>query len=401
MNDLINQLNEKIAAAESDILRFFRDIVAIPSMNSDIERVGQRVGAEMEKLGYDEVYVDKYGSIVGKIGSGSRILLYDTHLDTVGIGDPAQWPWDPFVGKVEDGNLYARGALDEKNSTPGMVYGLAFARDLGLLDGFTCYLLGNIEEWCDGVGCAAFHDWEGVHPDLVVIGEPTNMKVYRGHKGRYELEVTCKGKSAHAASNYMGDNAIYKMMTVIDSISRLEETFTPDDFLGQGRITVTRISSVSPSNNAVPDECTIFIDRRITFAETKELVREQIQSVIPAAQTADFAIRELTYTEPSHTGAVYAYEQYFPAWAYAEDHPFVVAGRETMKALWPQTTDFHGQGKWDFSTNGNYWAGRLGIPCIGFGPGNEIYAHMVNEHVPLRDVVEATKFYALLPAFIH
>ena len=179
MNDTIKQLNQRVAAAEEDILRFFREIVAIPSMDSDIEAVGKRIGEEMRKLNYDEVFVDKYGSIVGKIGTGPKILLYDTHIDTVGIGDPEQWEWDPFEGKVEDGMLYARGALDEKNSTPGMVYGLAMARDLGLLEGFTCYVLGNIEEWCDGVGCAAFHDWENVHPDLVVIGEPTNMKVYR------------------------------------------------------------------------------------------------------------------------------------------------------------------------------------------------------------------------------
>lgn len=400
MEAVIQKLNQMVADAHDDIQTFFREIVAIPSMNSDIEQVGRRVGEEMTKLGYDQVYVDKYGSIVGRIGDGEKVLLYDTHLDTVGIGDPQQWAWDPFEGKVEDGLLYARGALDEKNSTPGMVYGLAFARDLGLLDGFTCYVLGNIEEWCDGVGCAAFHDWEGVHPDFVVIGEPTNMKVYRGHKGRYELEISCKGVSAHAASNYMGDNAIYKMQPVIAAISKLEETFTPDDFLGIGRITVTKVSSVSPSNNAVPDECTIFVDRRITFGETKELVREQLQSVIPEAHKDDFEIRGLTYTEPSHTGAVYEYEQYFPSWAFPEEHPFVTAGRQTMQALWPEIEDLHGQGKWDFSTNGNYWAGKLDIPCIGFGPGNEIYAHAVNEHVPLKDVVEATKFYALLPAMI-
>ncbi len=399
MDNIIQQLNEKVAAAESDILSFFREIVAIPSMDSDIEAVGKRIGEEMTKLGFDEVFVDKYGSIVGKIGTGDKVLLYDTHIDTVGIGDPEQWEWDPFEGKVEDGMLYARGALDEKNSTPGMVYGLAMARDLGLLDGFTCYVLGNIEEWCDGVGCAAFHDWENVTPDFVVIGEPTNMKVYRGHKGRYELEISCKGKSAHAASNFMGDNAVTKMMPVVKAISTLEETFTPDDFLGLGRITVTKISSVSPSNNAVPDECTIFIDRRITFGETKELVREQLNAIIPEETKEDFEMHGLTYTDPSHTGAVYEYEQYFPSWAYPEDHPFVQAGVETMKALWGSEDPF-GQGKWDFSTNGNYWAGKLGIPSIGFGPGNEIYAHAVNEHVPLADVVAATKFYALLPMMI-
>ncbi|MGB0386196.1 MAG: YgeY family selenium metabolism-linked hydrolase [Ardenticatenaceae bacterium] len=399
MQELITQVSDKVAAAHDDILKFFREIVAIPSMNSDIEEVGKRVGEEMTKLGFDDVYVDKYGSIVGRIGNGEKIILFDSHIDTVGIGDPDQWEWDPFIGKVEDGMLYARGALDEKNSTPGMVYGMAIARDLGLLDGWTAYYLGNIEEWCDGVGCAAFHDWEGVHPDVVVIGEPTNMKVYRGHKGRIEMEVSCKGKSAHAASNYMGDNAVYKMLPVIQKISVMEKDFVPHEFLGQGRVTVTKVSSVSPSTNAVPDECTIFVDRRVTFGESKQYWREALEGLIPEEHKDDFEVRKLIYTEPSHTGAVYEYEQYFPAWALDKDHELVVASENLVKMLW-NVEDAAGQGKWDFSTNGNFWRGKEGIPCIGFAPGNEIYAHAVNEHVPLKDVVEATKFYALLPTML-
>lgn len=397
MKEKIEQLSKRVAEAEADIISFFRQIVAIPSMDSDIEAVGKRIGEEMTKLGFDEVYVDKYGSIVGRIGDGPKTILFDSHIDTVGIGDPGQWEWDPFEGKVENGMLYARGALDEKNSTPGMVYGMAFARDLGLLDGYTAYYLGNIEEWCDGIGCQAFLEWENVKPDFVVIGEPTKMNVYRGHKGRVELEVVCKGKSAHAASNYMGDNAIYKMLPVIAGISEMEKDFVPDEFLGQGRITVSQISSVSPSVNAVPDECRIFIDRRVTFGETKESVIAAIKALIPEEHKDDFQVLELVYDEPSHTGAVFEYEKYFPAWALEPDHPFVLAGQEVMKTLWNRDIP---AGKWDFSTNGNYWRGKAGIPSIGFGPGDEIYAHAVNEHVPLAEVVEATKFYALLPAML-
>lgn len=397
MNATIAQISQRVAEAEEDILTFFREIVAIPSMDSDIEEVGRRVGAEMARLGYDQVYVDRYGSIIGRIGDGDKILLYDSHLDTVGIGDPDQWEWDPFIGKEEDGLFYARGALDEKGSTPGMVYGLAIARDLGLLEGYTAYFFGNIEEWCDGVACQAFVEWEGIKPDFVVIGEPTQMKVYRGQRGRVELEVVAKGTSSHAASNHLGDNAIYKMLPIMAGIRDMEKDFPTDPFLGQGRITVTRVSSVAPSDNAVPDECRIFVDRRTTFGETKEGIIEAIAALIPAAQKADFAIEELIYNEPSHTGAVFVYDKYFPAWALAEDDPFVQAGQSVVEQVWGEKRP---SGKWDFSTNGNYWQGKIGIPSIGFGPGNEIYAHAVNEHVPLQEVVEATKFYALLPAVL-
>ena len=126
-------------------------LVAIPSMESQIGPVGERIQAEMKKLGYDEVRFDKMGNTIGRIGSGKKVIVFDSHIDTVGVGDPSEWEWDPFIGKVEDGILYARGACDEKNSTPGMVYGLAIARDLGLLEGWTAYYFGNMEEWCDGI----------------------------------------------------------------------------------------------------------------------------------------------------------------------------------------------------------------------------------------------------------
>lgn len=397
MDDKIAKLNQMVADAEDDIINFLREIVAIPSMDSQIEEVGKRIGEEMVQLGFDTVYFDRYGSIVGRIGDGDKIILFDSHIDTVGIGDPAQWEWDPFEGKIEDGKLYARGALDEKGSTPGMVYGIKFAHDLGLLDGYTAYYLGNIEEWCDGVACQAFVEWQEITPDYVVVGEPTKMQVYRGHKGRVELEVVCKGKSAHAASNQFGDNAIYKMMPVIEGIESMNDELPTHPFLGQGRITVTQVSSVSPSVNAVPDECRIFIDRRITFGETKESILNSIHALIPEEKAHDFEVVDLVYTEPSYTGAVFAYDKYFPAWALDEDHELVVAGQKTVQALW---NDGRKTGKWDFSTNANYWCGKLGIPSIGFGPGDEIYAHSVNEHVPLADVVEATKFYALLPAML-
>ncbi len=397
MTDMLQELNQRVAASREELLKFFREIVAIPSMESDIEAVGKRIGEEMNRLGFDKVYVDRYGSIVGKIGDGPKILLYDSHIDTVSIGDPTQWPWDPFEGKVENGMLYARGALDEKGSTPGMIYGLAIARDMGLLEGYTAYYLGNIEEWCDGIGCQAFVEWENIRPDFVVIGEPTKMNVYRGHKGRVELEVVCKGVSAHAASNFMGDNAIYKMLPVIAGIRDMDATLPTHEFLGQGRITVTRISSVTPSDNAVPDECRIFIDRRVTFGETPDTVIAAIDKIIPADVRKDFTIERLVYDEPSHTGEVFVYDKYFPAWALEETDPFVVAGREAIKAIWNRDVP---AGKWDFSTNGNYWRGKAGIPSIGFGPGDEIYAHSVDEHVPLEDVVEATKFYALLPEML-
>jgi putative selenium metabolism hydrolase len=388
-----------VAEQRDEIIDFLREIVAIPSMDSQIGPVGERIQEEMRKLGFDEVWFDDMGNTVGRIGDGPRIIVMDSHIDTVGIGDPDEWEWDPFEGKIEDGRFYARGACDEKGSTPGMVYGLAIAKRLGLLDGWTAYYFGNMEEWCDGIACHAFVEHEGIRPDFVVIGEPTKMHVYRGHKGRVEMQVVAKGKSAHAASNQVGDNAIYKMLPIIEGVSKLEPELGDDPFLGHGKITVTDMKVETPSINAVPNLCTIYIDRRLTFGESAEQAIQQVADLIPQANQAkgDVTVEMLHYAEPSYTGFVFPVDKYFPAWALDESHPLVQAGLEAARRIGlPE----HKAGKWNFSTNGIYWAGKAGIPSIGFGPGEEETAHTVRDSVILDDVVKATEFYAILPALV-
>jgi putative selenium metabolism hydrolase len=311
------------------------------------------------------------------------------------VGNPADWPWDPFIGKVENGVLYARGACDEKGSTPGMVYGLAIARDLGLLEGWTAYYFGNMEEWCDGIAPNTFVEVDpGVRPDFVVIGEPTRMQVYRGHKGRVEMKIVAKGKSAHAASNHLGDNAIYKLLPIIAGIRDLEPKLGDHPFLGHGKITVSDMTVSTPSINAVPEEATLFIDRRLTFGEDKGDAVRQVEALIAPEQREHIRVEELFYDEPSYTGFKYPVDKYFPAWALEKNHPLVQAGQDTRRTIGLPDAE---SGKWNFSTNGIYWMGKADIPSIGFGPGDEVTAHTMEDSVSLEDVVKATEFYALLP----
>jgi len=397
-SEITAKVQERVEASREQIIKFMREICAIPSMTSQIGPVGERIAQEMRALGFDEVRFDKMGNILGRVGNGPKVIVFDSHIDTVGVGDPASWQWDPFEGKVEDGILYARGACDEKGSTPGMVYGMAFARDLGLLDGWTAYYFGNMEEWCDGIAPNTFVEVDPkVRPDYVVIGEPTRMNVYRGHKGRIELKVTAKGKSAHAASNHLGDNAVYKLLPVIEGLRDLEPKLGDHPFLGHGKITLSDLKVSTASINAVPDEAVIYIDRRMTFGETKEEAVEQVRALIPEKDRDSVTVEELFYDEPSYTGFVFPVDKYFPAWALEENHPLVQAGQTTRQLIGLPDAP---SGKWDFSTNGIYWAGKAGIDSIGFGPGDERVAHAVLECVSLEDVVKATEFYALLPGVL-
>jgi putative selenium metabolism hydrolase len=398
--ETLSKLNARIESEREDIIRFMREICAIPSMESQIHAVGERIMAEMRKLGFDEVRFDVMGNVFGRIGHGPHVIVFDSHIDTVGIGDRSQWDHDPFEGVVRDGVLFARGASDEKASTPGMIYGLALARELGLLDPsvWTAYYFGNMEEWCDGIAPNSFvvNDPK-VKPDFVVIGEPTRMQVYRGHKGRVEMKVTAKGRSAHAASNFLGDNAIYKLLPIIAGIRDLDPHLRTHEFLGKGTITVTDMKVSTASLNAVPDEATIYIDRRVTFGDTLQSALAEVQAIVDQSGAKDVRLEMLQYDEPSYTGFKMVLDKYFPAWALEESHPLVQGALAATEAVFGQRAP---TGKWNFSTNGTYWAGKAGIPSIGFGPGDEIHAHTVIDQVRLDDVVRATAFYAALPAYL-
>ena len=266
--------SKQIEEAENireEMVSFLRDIVEIPSPSCEEKEVAERTKSEMERLEYDEVKIDSFGNVLGRIGNGEKIILYDSHMDTVGIGDPEAWAHDPYKGRVEDGIVYGRGTGDNKGGLASMVYGGALAKKMVALDGVTLYVVGSAqEESSDGLAYKTIITEDGLRPDVVVLGECTGLKIYRGQRGRMEITVTTRGKSSHASAPDRGENAIYKMMNIIKGIERLNPNLRDDDFLGKGTVAVTKMEVDTPSLNAIPDKAVIYIDRRLTVGETKE-----------------------------------------------------------------------------------------------------------------------------------
>jgi putative selenium metabolism hydrolase len=160
---------------------------------------------------------------------------------------------------------------------------------------------------------------------------------------------------------------------------------------------VTDVAARTASINAVPDQFTIFIDRRITLSESRDEVIAQIKGLIPDYLQDEIHVEELFYDAPSYTGFVFPISKFYPPWLLEDEHPLTQAGQRTIEALWGEKRAL---GSWDFSTNGTYWAGKAKIPSIGFGPGDERFAHTIQEQVPLAEVVAATEFYALFPKML-
>jgi putative selenium metabolism hydrolase len=390
----IDRIQAYVEEHDREMVDFLRALVRIPSHDSEIGAVGEACASRMRDLGFDEVRFDSMGNILGRMGEGRRSLLFDSHIDTVGVGDRHEWQWDPFEGKEEDGIIYGRGACDEKGSTPPMIYAIAALRELGLLAGWTLYYFGNMEEWCDGIAPHALVEHEGIRPDFVVIGEPTRLNIYRGHRGRIEMSATFKGKSAHAAMPRLGINPLYRAAPFIEGVERLVDNLPDHPFLGPGTIAVTNVRVSTPSLNAVPAEAEVYLDRRVTLGETVDEVLSQVRS-LPQAHHA--MVKVPLYEEPSYTGFVFPVDKVFPAWALPEDHPLLRAAEAGYRKVYGREPAI---GKWEFSTNGIYWMGKAGIPSIGFGPGDEQFAHTVMDQVPAAEVIEAAHFYAALPLFL-
>ncbi|MGB9106568.1 MAG: YgeY family selenium metabolism-linked hydrolase, partial [Terriglobales bacterium] len=227
---------------ENDVVHFLRDLVAIPAESCQEGPVIQRIKVEMEKVGFDEIRIDPMGNILGRIGSGKHVIMMDSHIDTVGVGDRREWKWDPYQGKVEDGFVYGLGSCDQRAGMASLVYAGKLIKELGLEGDYTFYAVGTVqEEDCDGLAWIYILREGGIKPDCVVITEPTNLRVLRGHRGRMEIEVHLRGRSCHASAPERGDNPIYKMTTLIREIEELNGRLRNDPFLGKGTIAVTQV----------------------------------------------------------------------------------------------------------------------------------------------------------------
>ncbi|MGB4261226.1 MAG: YgeY family selenium metabolism-linked hydrolase, partial [Candidatus Cloacimonas acidaminovorans] len=300
---------------EDTSTRCLMDMVKIPSFSTKEKEVAECILKEMQEIGMDDAYIDPLGNVIGRLGFGKKVIAFDAHIDTVYPGDLSLWDFDPFAAHIKDGKIWGRGTVDQKSGMASMLTSARIMKDLDLGKEFSIYFTGTVmEEDCDGL-CWQYILQEGeIKPELVVITEPTNLNIYRGHRGRMEMEVSIKGLSCHGSAPERGDNAIYKISRIALEIEKLHQNLRYDDFLGKGSICVTQVFFTGPSQCAVPDSARIHLDRRLTFGENKESAVAEVQDACKKAGYPDATIEILTYQEAAYTGLVYPTEKYYPTW---------------------------------------------------------------------------------------
>ncbi|NLE44644.1 MAG: YgeY family selenium metabolism-linked hydrolase [Chloroflexi bacterium] len=383
---------------QNDLTGFLRELVQIPSPSTREDPVAQRIVAEMTRLGFEDVHIDRMGSVVGRVGPGhGPVLMLNGHMDTVEVSAPECWDHPPYGAEIRDGTLFGIGACDMKGGLAAMIYGVKLLIDSGAdLAGDIVVACVVQEEPSEGLGTRALIEDEGIRPDWVVLAEPTNLDVARGHRGRLEMRLTADGRAAHAACPDLGDNAIYTAARLVFGLELLSGQLGTDDFLGPGSLSVTAISSRACSRNAVPDQCEVIIDRRLTLGENEAKAIAEVQRVI-TREGVQARVEVTEYETTSYTGTTRRTRQCYPAWVIAEDHPLVAAAVQAVRTqlkVRPQVT------RWSFSTEGAYTAGSARIPTVGFGPGEPNVAHTANEHVRLADVHSAAEVYAQLASIL-
>ncbi len=376
------------------------EMVKIKSYDGEEEAVCRKIVEMCEEAGFDEVRIDGLGSVVARIGNGPKSIAFDAHIDTVEVGDPSQWKFDPFSGEIKDGLVHGRGSSDQKGGAASMVAAGRILKDLGYDGEYTVYFTFTVlEEDCDGMCWKYLIEEENLKPDYFVSTEPTSCRIYRGHRGRMEMIVRLKGVSSHGSAPERGESAAYKAARAALAMEQLNEDLQPDEgnFLGKGTIVVSQIDVKGPSQCAVPDQAYMYLDRRLTWGEDKELAINQVKEYISKAIGEDkdaVSVEMPMYEERGWRNLDYSQELYFPTWKIPENHEIVQNGVKAYKSLFDKDPVVD---KWTFSTNAVATTGRHKIPAIGFGPGDENQAHAPNEVNRVEDLVICSAFYAMLP----
>ncbi|WKY46869.1 YgeY family selenium metabolism-linked hydrolase [Eubacteriaceae bacterium ES3] len=384
-------LNEE---QKSQVIGLCQDLIRQESYSGNESGVAGVLENFFNDNGFDNAVVDAYGNIYGVIKGNApgKKILFDGHMDTVPVGDLADWSKDPFAGEIVEDRLYGRGTSDMKGAIAAMASAAAqFAKKTQKQFPGEIYVAGIVHEECFE-GIAARKMSESVQPDLVVIGEASNLNLKIGQRGRGEVVVETFGVPAHSASPEAGKNAVYAMAKVIGAIREIEAPVHP--ILGKGILELTDIkSSPYPGASVVPSYCKATYDRRLLVGDTKESVLAPIQAVIDALSAEDkevdakvsFAVGE----EDCYTGEKIKGERFFPGWLMDENSETVQTVKKHLedKGFKPQVTYYN------FCTNGSHYAGEAGIETIGLGPSDEKLAHTIDEYIELGQLTGAVESY--------
>jgi len=391
----VEDISEAVERNRDGAIVFLQRLIAAPSPSREEALAGKVVEEELEAIGYDEVAMDRLSDVMGTIKGTERgrSILFNGHIDHVPPGDME----GPYSGRLMNGSefgvegevVYGRAASDMKGAVAAMVMAGKVIKDLGIrLKGDFKVAAVALEE-VGGAGTVATIEESGFLGDLVVIGEATNMDIALGHRGGARADVVVTGRSCHASAPERGMNALYKATEIISRIrSEIIPKLPDHPRFGKTTLTVTRISVKPDTANVVPEECTFHIDCRNNPDYPAENLVADLEELIASMKEKDPELDAIAVS-PTRPGPRRSFTGFYTD---PGEHPVV---HETKEAVAEALGRDPAIGVWRFATDGRFYALK-GIPVVGFGPGEERFAHTHQDHVRVEDYLQAIKVYAWL-----
>lgn len=390
----VGRFQELAGAQESRLVTFAQRLIQTPSLPGAEGDAARLVRSEMQSLGYDDTWIDEVGNVVGVIRGtgGGPSVMFNTHLDHVDVGDLNGWPYPPYEGKIVDGVLWGRGAVDIKGPTAAQVYGVALLKQAGVALPGDVYVAGAVQEEVGGLGSLELA--RTTRTDRAVIGEASRNELRRGHRGRIELIVRIEGRACHASAPERGINPYYSLAGLLSALRDVETV--EDPFLGAETFAPTLLFTDQTSANVVPGEVRLHVDWRTVPQRGPEDIRSEVARRLDGA-LLDGASGQVTIKElrlRAYTGVERELPAAFPSLEIEETDPMLGAARAALEEAFGHPVPV---GRWTFATDGGHLF-AAGIPCIGFGPGDERLAHTNQEHVAVADLPAAAVGNAVLAA---
>jgi putative selenium metabolism hydrolase len=376
---------------KKDLIGFAQQLVRTPSMPGEEAEMAVLLQRKMEQLGYDDVWRDKVGNVIGRIGGDSGpSLMLNGHMDHVDVGDEALWPHPPFGGEIHQGKIWGRASVDMKGALAAMIYAGALAKRSGRRLPGDVFVSGVVQEEVGGLGSRYLAKTLPV--DRVIVGEASQNELRRGQRGRVELNVRLEGRSVHASMPDLGVNPHFSMARFLGNLPLMEMESDPD--YGRSSVAPTRIHSEPGSANVTPSSLHLVLDWRNIPGEQPEQVAVKLKAALdedlqPGCEgQVAVAMKELV----SYTGFQMTYPDTFPSFTTAADDPWVVRTRSVLEAVWGREVEV---GTWRFATDGGHFA-LEGAAVLGFGPGDDAVVHTVDECLPVEQLVEGAAGYLAL-----
>lgn len=391
--------------AQADLLLSYFDEHGVPACR--LPRGG--VLALLTPAGYspdvhgigDEARLDVIRNAISTVrNAGLPLLAYDAHMDVVEAGEKTAWSVPPFGLTRRDGRLYGRGTCDMKGALTAMAVSLVLGRRLSPAFSLEQAVIGCFvteEEGAEGLALAEIIRDLNIRPDRVLLGEPSQLEIARGQRGKLQFVMRARGRRAHTSVPEVGDNAAYKLAQAAIEVGALDrDEFSrvgpdPERVLDRSTLVVTTFRTEPFTTSSVPEGAVADVTVRLAAGENFESVVSRLKQ---RPGWPDVEIERIVYHGPSYTGKVADWPSMHLAWETPRSHPFVAllrAAAEAVRGRMPADKI------WPFSTDGVLSAGEEGIPTLGYGPGREDACHIVDEWVSEVDLGDALAVYSLLP----